>query len=161
MKSGDVLAWRGTGFVSSFIEHWTASEYSHVGLIWVPESAELAGRVLVLEAREAQNFGPGWGSVQLVAASQAIRRAPCDWVRTALTWSPTMAVSAVENLGKPYSYLAAVEAGLNIASSDQSVICSKYIADIFGISGRGMTPKALVSRLRDDGATLQSIEIEA
>ena len=49
IQSGDLLAWSGRSAIGRFIRSWTGGTASHVGVAWV-----VAGRVLVLEAREGR-----------------------------------------------------------------------------------------------------------
>lgn len=102
IRSGDLLAWRGSGLVGRMIRHWTGESWSHVGIAWV-----IGGRVLVLEAREGRG----------VVASPLSRRLGCYSLPTGAAWDEPMQARALERLGEPYSYLDALRAGLGLRPS--------------------------------------------
>lgn len=67
-------------------------------------------------------------------------------------------------LGKPYSYLEAIGAGLGFAVSQDGFICSEYAAEIFRIAGvldeqlaNAPTPTDLVQFWLDQGTTLNAV----
>ena len=47
IRSGDILAWRGTAPLAKLIRHVEGGSWSHVGVAWA-----IGGRVLVLQAQE-------------------------------------------------------------------------------------------------------------
>jgi len=155
-----VFAWRDNrGFIGNLIEHQTGAAYTHVGLVYAPISGPLAGRVCVLEAREVQNDGSGRGSVQLCAASRAIARAPCDWVRTKIKWTPAFELAAFAQFDKDYSYLSALAVGLGLAPPAGELCCSVYISGLLGLPLKGATPGALVANLLEGDAVLSHVEV--
>lgn len=70
--------------------------------------------------------------VQLRAASTVGK---FDWLPTGLSWTTDVEVFALSMLGKPYSYLEAIGAGLGFAVSQDGFICSEYAAEIFRLAG--------------------------
>ena len=53
IKTGDVLAFKGTWLISRAIQAWTRKPYSHVGLaLWLKTDFETKERLCVLEAME-------------------------------------------------------------------------------------------------------------
>lgn len=148
IQSGDLLAWRGRRPVGWLIRHVTGGAHSHVGLAWW-----LHERLFILEARE----GVG---VQIRAASNA---KPFDWLKLDLDWQEDVEAFALSKLGKPYSYIDAVQAGLGFPLSSDGYICSEYAAELFRrVDARAgllssPTPTGLVQFWLDQGAVLQSV----
>jgi len=115
IRSGDLIAFRGNGPVSRLIRHVTGGRHTHVGVaFW------MRGRLFLLEARE----GAG---VQLRACSNVL---PFDWIKTDISWTEKAETFAFRELGKPYSYLDAVRAGLGSRLNGTGYICSEYAAEI-------------------------------
>ena len=97
--------------MSSLIRRVTSGGYSHVGIAWAFD-----GRLFVLEARELRG-------VTIRAASNAL---PFVHVATGAAWTPRTRRRALAELGKPYSYLDAVRAGLRRPMRNRAAICSAY-----------------------------------
>ena len=149
IKSGDILAFRGRGPIAWIIRRVTGGSHTHVGVAWW-----LHNRLFVLEAVE----GAG---VQLRAASALGK---FDWLPTGLSWTNDVEVFALSMLGKPYSYLEAIGAGLGFEVSQDGFICSEYVAEIFRLAGvldeqlaNAPTPTDLVQYSLDQGASLNTI----
>ncbi|MCT4654346.1 MAG: hypothetical protein N4A65_00915 [Cohaesibacter sp.] len=145
------MAWRGRGPISWLIRHVTGGAHTHVGVAWW-----LHGRLFILEARE----GVG---VQIRAASAA---SSFDWINTGLFWREDVEQFALSKLGKPYSYLDALQTGLGFHLTQDGYICSEYAAELFRrMDARASllsspTPTDLVQFWLDQGASLRSIQHE-
>ena len=140
IKSGDVLAWRGTSVFARIIERFTGSSWSHVGIAWW-----YAGHLWVLQSKEGSNTG-------IIRASAALRLSPCDWISTGAKWTPEVETAALDWLDRPYSYAAVAEVSAGIAVSKTVQVCSLYCADVLNLAGLpikrlGETPAHLVNRL--------------
>lgn len=149
IRSGDLLAWRGRGPVSWLIRHVSGGAHTHVGVAWW-----LHGRLFILEARE----GVG---VQIRAASAALS---FDWIKTGAVWTERVEQYALSKLGKPYSYIDALQAGLGFPLNQDGYICSEYAAELFRrMDARSAllfspTPTDLVQFWLDQGASLRSVK---
>lgn len=130
IRSGDLLAWRGTGPVGRLIRHWTGESWSHVGIAWV-----VGGRVLVLEAREGRG----------VVASPLSRRLGCHHIPTGAEWDDAMQSRALERLGEHYSYMDAIRAGFGLRLAGSGWQCAEYAAYVLGLEGLpAFTPGEIV-----------------
>lgn len=151
IKSGDLLAWRGRGPIAWLIRTVTGGSWTHVGVAWW-----LHGRLFILEAKE----GSG---VQIRAASAAF---PFDWLALGFDWSEKVEQFALSRLGKPYSYIDALQAGLGFPLTQEGYICSEYAAELFRrMDARASllsspTPTKLVQFWLNQGAGLHSIQQE-
>lgn len=149
IRSGDLIAFRGNGRWSRLIRHVTGGRHTHVGVaFW------MRGRLFLLEARE----GVG---VQLRACSNVL---PFDWIKTDVRWTEDAETFAFRELGKPYSYLDAVRAGLGLKLKSDGFICSEYAAGIqMRCKGTGCAslpvghPSGLVDYWLDLGRPLRSL----
>lgn len=147
IRSGDLLAWRGTTQFSRLIRHWTGGSYGHVGVAWL-----FKNRVFVLQEKERQG-------INLVALSDNL---PCDWIATDAVWTDAVETEAMRHLGQSYSVLNCVLAGLNIEPVGVKRICSEYAYRILQLSGvidkqHALTPTQLVNLLLDLGKGLATI----
>ena len=145
IRSGDLLAWRGEGFVGRLIRHWTGASWSHVGIAW-----RFRGRVFVLEAREGSGVG-------LRAVSNCL---PFDHIGADSHWSEDVESFALEHLGKPYSYPDFVRAGLGLRPGFEGEICSEYAAKVLrqaGVFASGLTPADLVSSCLELGGEMRAV----
>lgn len=148
IKTGDLLAWRGRGSISWLIRHITGGVHTHVGIAWW-----LHGRLFILEAKE----GVG---VQIRAASAALS---FDWLQLDLAWSFEVEEFALSKLGKPYSYVDALQAGLGFPLNQDGYICSEYAAELYKrLDARASiltspTPTDLVQFWLDQDVTLRSV----
>lgn len=129
IKSGDLLAWSGRGFVGGLVRVATASSWSHVGIAYV-----IGSRVWVIEARE-------FAGVQIVPLSSYLN---CAWIPTGAKWDYPVDDYAINKIGKVgYSYPTAVKAWalaamgkrkpLNPDASTQ--ICSTFAPIILRMAG--------------------------
>ena len=148
LKSGDVLAWRGTGPLSRFIAHVTGGAYTHVGVVWCFDD-----RIFILQDKE-------FVGIDLIAASEA--KYPCDWIQTNLNWTDETRKLAIRYLGKPYDYLAAIQVGLNMTPLPHKQICSIYVGELVTQMGvpcplKGLTPEALVNILLGNGGVMKRL----
>lgn len=140
IKSGDVLAWRGEGWISDFIRRVTGGDYSHVALAWWYQ-----GHLYVIQSQGSDETG-------IFRASKRVREARIDWIATGIDWSPTLESHALDLLDKDYSYLACAAVGLGLTPPPGGQVCSLLCADVLDRAGlhlprKGMTPEALVSDL--------------
>lgn len=150
IRSGDLLAFKGESLLGRLVCHVTGSDYSHVGIAW-----RFRGRLFILEAREGRGVG-------IRAASNAL---PFAWAKLDLAWTNEAEDFALSALGKPYSYLDALKAGLGFPLTETGLICSEYAATIqahldarfFDKGVRPTTPAALVNFWSDHGAALRTI----
>ena len=140
IKSGDVLAWRGTSFLARMIRMATGGSWSHVALaLWLHD------RLFVVQSKEGGRTG-------LELASVAVRRSPCDWIATRAAWTDAIEGQALDLLGVPYSYVAAVEVGFGLAPTGRGQVCSLYCSDVLALAGivlprKGLNPQFMVEDL--------------
>ena len=129
IRSGDLLAWSGRGFVGGLVRVATASSWSHVGIAYV-----LGGRVWVLEARE-------FAGVQIVPLSSYL---DCAWLPTGAKWDSRTDDYAINKIGKVgYSYPTAIKAwGLAVAGKRSALapeaktqICSTFAPILLRMAG--------------------------
>ncbi len=146
IKSGDLLAWSGKGWVGRLIRTWTGQTYSHVGIAWVS-----AGRVFVIEAREGKG-------VTMRLLSKAM---PVAWISLGLEWSEEAETFALSELGQPYSLLNALRAGFGLLPRRKDGWqCAQYVLAVINFargnelpySTRGVRPGELVeATIRNEG----------
>lgn len=139
IADGDLIAWRGTGPVSRLIRRVTMGGVTHVGVAWHWREAD---RLFVLEQREFRG-------VTLRALSNCRPFLHISTGVAAELWHPGAWTAAVAELGKPYSYLDAARAGLNIPMLGDGGICSAYARAVLRDSGLAIPdsvqhPQALV-----------------
>ena len=148
IQTGDLLAWRGDGLWSWLIRHVTGGAHTHVGVAWW-----FRDRLFVLEAKERVG-------VQMRALSNT---GSFDWLPTNINWTAYNEQFAFSQLGKRYSYLEAVGAGLGFRVNNDEYICSEYAAAIYrragGVSTLAMspTPTDLVQYWLDQGVPMQMV----
>ncbi len=140
IKSGDVLAWRGTGFVSDFIRRVTGGDYSHVALAWWCRD-----HLYVIQSQGGDETG-------MFRLSKRVREAEIDWIATGITWTPALEAHALDLLDKDYSYLACAAVGLGLTPPAHGQVCSLLCAHVLSEAGlklprKGMTPEELVQDL--------------
>ena len=150
IRSGDLLAWRGSGPIGWLIRHVTGGSHTHVGVAW-----RFRDRLFVLEAQEGRG-------VQIRALSRAL---PCDWIRTNNPWGKAAEQAALERLGLPYSYRDALRTGLGLSQIRYGDICSEYAARVLSVTDPHKTdyppspsPAELVNHFLDDGAPLRTVK---
>ena len=140
IKSGDVLAWRGSTWVSDFIRRVTGGDYSHVAIAWWYQ-----GHLYVIQSQGAKQTG-------IFRLSKKVREAHIDWIATGVVWTPKLEAYALDLLDKDYSYMSAIAVGLDRMPPPGGQVCSLLCADVLDHAGlhlprKGMTPEALVSDL--------------
>jgi hypothetical protein len=129
IRSGDLIAWAGSGPVGLLIRLATSSSYSHCGIAW-----RAYGRLWVLEVAEP------WGGRPPRAVSH---RLPFTWVPTDSAWTPAAAWRAFDDLDCPYSFLDALRAWRRIAlKQGNGMICSEYCRDVLLRAGVDLGPDA-------------------
>ncbi|MBV1705847.1 MAG: hypothetical protein KGQ37_01415 [Hyphomicrobiales bacterium] len=103
IKSGDVIAWRGTGAVSEFIRRVTGGDYSHVAIAWWSHQ-----HLWVIQSQGGHETG-------IFCLSKLVRdHAQLDWIATGLGWSAAIEAKALDLLDKDYSWLACAAVGLGL-----------------------------------------------
>ena len=144
IRTGDVLLYRGTLWISRLIEKVTRSEYSHSGL-----TAWWDGRLMVLEASRR--------GVVATPLSQNVRRYHGDVVWFTCTQDiaaedrARLLAFAQHELGKEYSLWGAVVLGLRLLFErrierrdalrrERRLICSQYVAQAYNAIGRDLKP---------------------
>lgn len=138
IRSGDLLAWSGTGLIGRLIRAVTGSTYSHVGIaIWV------GPHLMVAELVE-------FSGSRLVPLSH---RAPFRWTATGLDWTPELEAHVLGHIGRiGYSYLNAIRAGLGLDSRTGAMQCAQFAEGVYRAAGllkdtKPDTPEALVRRV--------------
>lgn len=147
IQSGDILAWSGTGPISSLIRFATGSIYSHIGI-----ACWLYDRLWVLEVRE-------FGRTPPTALSA---RQPFIWIPSEADWNAEVGRTAFRNLDAPYSYIDAVRAAFRLPlGTKNGLICSEFVRDTsvqLGIAGivpdATYVPGTIVQARLDAGAKL-------
>lgn len=138
VQSGDVLAFRGTGFFSWLVRHWTASEWAHVGIAWC-----LGRRIMVLESL------PSGGGVRVVPF--AAKTGSVSLVTTGIVWNEVVQEAAVRRLGEPYGWVDAFRAGFGLRPTSKGLQCAEYASEVLGAAGiaplTAPTPGKLVDQL--------------
>ena len=134
IKTGDILAWRGTSIVSWVISKRTKSPYTHVGIAWV-----VGSRVLVLQA------DPGRG-VDVAPLSKNI---PVYWIQADAPLSEHALGIALHKLQTPYSILNAIRAGIGLRPKHGGMPCVHYANKVLKHNGvllhlADLTPKTFV-----------------
>ena len=147
IKSGDLLAYRGSGFLSRLVKAWTNSDWSHVGIAWV-----FKGNVFILEAQEGSGVG-------IRALSHVL---PMDWIPTHAVWSEAMENEIMGKLGKKYSYQDAIMVGLGFKPGRDDTVCSLFAsavlrASLVDVPDTIGTPKHLVDHFLKDGYHIRSL----
>jgi hypothetical protein len=137
IRSGDVLAWRGKGFMTMVSRVLTRSQYGHVGIAWVA-----GNRVFVLEAY--QNKG-----VRIFPLSE---RLPADHFPLNVKWDLNVETLALEEVGRKYSKMDKIRAFFGREpKSGNGWQCAEYVNAILnkgGISVNADLPGYLVRELR-------------
>ena len=132
MQTGDLVLFRGTGFISWIVRRWTRSAFSHVGVLWIVD-----GMPLVLEATFT-------GVTCHALANRAI-----DGPNVFPTGRALNLTSALIHLGDCYSYKDAIRAGMNENPVCSGWDCAEYAADILGLDShaKGWTPQRLAETI--------------
>lgn len=142
IRSGDVLAWNGTGLVDKLIKFATKSFYSHCGIAWV-----VGDRVFVIEAVEP-----------MVRIYPLSKKVPFYWIPVTPYWDEEIEKIALSRVGDKYSILAAVKGYLNTlrVGSDNSWQCAELVISV--LKAKGVfntevqpTPAAVVETLQRQG----------
>ena len=157
MKSGDLVAfsYRAPTFSSWYafkvrmVRAFTSSEYSHIGVVWVPPG----GRVFLLEAVVPK--------VRIYPLSNALEEGEdlyhiplnCDW--------PRAEEMALRHVGQDYSQLLAVMAYFKAVDHQENTECALFARDVLRCAGVELgdkaTPTEIVRQAQLQGATLTLI----
>lgn len=152
IRSGDLIAFRGEGWLSRLIRAATGGSWSHVGVAWC-----FRDRVFILEARETQG-------VTIRALSEVGR---FDWISTApIAWTDRAETAALADLGRSYSYADAALVGIGLSPATHGEICSEYASKVLhqmemAPLPSNLSPSSLVSELLDRGFLVRSVEPQA
>ena len=124
LRSGDVLAWRGTGFWAWIVRTWTRSPWAHIGIYWLDGNLPV-----VLEVTSPGGFN---------ATAFFSHALPDAFIHAHLAWTHDLQVFAVKEYSRaPYSYLDAALAGIGLQplSKDRGMMCSEYVVDVLAKAG--------------------------
>lgn len=144
IKSGELLAWSGTGFFSSLVKLFTDSAITHVGISW-----KIGGRLFVIESIEGKG-------VRIFPLSRSL---PFYWLRpleeTDNVWSTIAEEVALETVGQNYSLAGCIKAILKKPlTRDENWQCAEFASYILGLIGHPTkncnTPDLLVKRMLDN-----------
>ena len=130
IKSGDLLAWSRTGFISRLVRAWTGSTYSHVGVAWV-----VAGRVFVLEALDGKG----------VVIRPLSNLLPVYHVDVGVIWTQERENFALKHVGESYSFLDAIRAGFGLQPKHKGWQCVEYASAVIGYEVDNHDPETLVN----------------
>jgi virulence-associated protein VapD len=119
IKTGDIIAFSGTGFFGRLIRRFTGQTYSHVGIAWV-----ISGRVFIVEALDGRGVVMRPLSITL----------PFYRIESKSDFTEIHEEYMLSKVGKAYSYIDAILAGLGIKPKSSDVYqCAEFIADVYGI----------------------------
>jgi len=127
LSTGDLLFWRNGKGLSRLIRMVTGASSSHVAVV-----LRFAGRVWVAEAWE------GDGRVRLWPLSVRLEDAPSlAWMRTGASVPAPAALVAftLDTIGRPYSYVDAIRAGLRLPATGRGYICSEFACAALAAGG--------------------------
>lgn len=149
IQSGDIVAWQGRHWAARLIQRVTRSQYSHVAVVW-----RVSGRLFILEAVPRK----GVSMLPLSVCPEF------DWIATGVDWAPEAQGFALAQLGKNYSYVDAILAGLNIKMMVKDWwICSEYVREVVKkcnvhVPGIVQTPVQLIQHFRKQDCPIRFVE---
>jgi hypothetical protein len=147
IKSGDLIAFRGTGLSSWFVRWYTKSNYSHVGIAWI-----VGERILIIESRPKHK-----GITIDRLLSHALKDKP-TLVSTDVNWNTNYEKRAFEKLGVSYSYLKDICAGLKLKLVGDGMECAEFASYVLQVStSDNNIPNNLVNYFNKD-TNIYSIE---
>lgn len=133
-SEGDLLCFRGRGFVSATIRLVTRSAYSHVGLVHVFEGhvycleAVASGVRLCRMSEEVRRYAGGIDYFEVAAASEAQRRGAVGF--------------AFQQLGKPFDFVGLARFFFRLvlrvrlrARADDHFFCAELVARAYARQG--------------------------
>jgi len=155
LKTGDVIAFSGTGFISNMIKIFTRSDISHVGMVYAREED---GRVLIIESTTLNTTpdaktGEMFKGVQIQYLSDRLRDCDVEVYHKPLIPElkfPDDMISWLTQIHEdqiPYDSTQAVLSGLDrlpIFNTDEdlsSLFCSELVVKALKIGG--VLPKSL------------------
>jgi hypothetical protein len=133
VKSGDVLAWSYDSVYSKIIKWWTNSEYSHVGI-----ALSYADRLFVIEALQGKG----------VVITPLSNKKEFYHFKTNADWD-LIKDKAFKQVGKPYSFLDAVLAGLKLKLTSKGWQCAEFVNHVLSLSIEYPTPSNIVESVRN------------
>lgn len=130
MQTGDLVMFRGHGFLAWVIRLWTRSAWAHCGVLWICE-----GVPLVIEARAI-------GGVSCHALANRVE----DYPDIYPTGRSLNLPDALARLGDTYSVKDAIRAGLGSRGDHAGWECAEFAAYLLGLDheAAGWTPQGLV-----------------
>lgn len=141
IQSGDIIAFRRDGIVSSVIRAATRSDYSHVGIAW-----PVAGRVMLLEATLP--------SIRIFPLSKA---APFHWISLSKPLTPEAEEYALSRVGERYSVAEAMMGYFGLARPDQRWQCAEYVRSVLSLQCRE-TPTGVVNEALRLNGTIHLVQ---
>ena len=143
IKTGDLIFFRGSGFLSYLIRKWSKSSFAHVGIAWC-----MGGRILILETRPAHK-----GVTIDRTLSNAISDVP-TWLKSPIVWNEECEIRALSNLGIKYGWFSALRAAFGYSPDSTNFDCSEYVAYVLGINvTKGLTPDELFNSIKENKCT--------
>lgn len=128
VRSGDIVAFCGTGLGARIIRWWTGSPWTHVGI-----ACWWKGRLMILESY------PGKGT----RAHPLSHDLPCYIRPMGVVWTEQLHKEATELLDLPYSWLNDWKAAWGMRLVERRKQCAQYVRDILeraGVQGLPMSP---------------------
>lgn len=137
MNTGDLVLFRGRGFIPWIIRVWTRSRWGHCGVLWICE-----GQPLVIEAR----YGQG-------VSVHALANRMDDEPEVFPTRRPMNLAVALSQLGDWYSVKDALRAALGEPAEAAGYECAELVADLLGLGRHsvGWTPQRLAEAIFPSG----------
>lgn len=153
LRAGDIIVWRGTGFIASLVRVFTLSDWHHIGVV-LPPAAEGEG-FRMLEA--APN-----GGVQVGPLAPWL---PAHRICMGGAWTAEAEAAAMQWRGLPYSYVDGVRAVLRLRPRMRGMQCAELVRAWLGLVGvfvpdDSPTPDDIVFSLLSQGFPLLSLPKE-
>lgn len=147
IKSGDLIACKGSSIIDKIIKLWTKSIYSHVGVAWV-----YSGRVFMIDSSRAH----GVALTPLSISDSFDLVSDGSWTVDEPAWE-----RAFEQLGKPYSWMDVFRGALHKATQSlKSFQCAEYVAFVYGWGNTNTgTPREIVSMALSKGAKVTPVVV--
>jgi hypothetical protein len=133
IKSGDIIAFSGSGIFSKLIRRFTGETYSHVGIAWI-----VGSRIFIVEALDGRG----------VVMRPLSEITPFYHLQNKIEFTDAIESSMLSKIGMKYGYFDVILAGLGLKSKpNDSYQCAEFVADVFGILDefKSYTPGKLVN----------------
>ena len=158
IKSGDIVFIKDSPtFLASIIRLFTRSKYSHVGIAFWMTSGGVE-RLMMVEAQG--------GTRRRIVNLSKYRNVDLDVVHAPEIWGAAVGI-ALERLSEvPYGYLEALYVGIVEALQQyfditiprknfSGEICSEFVARIYNLPSKHVSPQALFDQLIQEGHALK------